>query len=43
MANLGILLQGVTTAAGLGFLWYLISRAERRSIKTGRSPGESER
>ena len=43
MANLGILLQGVTTAAGLGFIWYLISRGERRSIKTGKSPGVSGR
>ncbi len=43
MANLGILLQGVTTVVGLGFIWYLISKGQRRSIKTGRPPNEAEK
>lgn len=43
MTNIGFILQGVTTVAGLGFIWYLVSKGQRRSIKTGRSPNEAER
>jgi len=43
MANSGILLMLLYLVVGLGFIWYLISRGERRSIKTGKSPGVSGR
>jgi hypothetical protein len=39
MVKSGFILQGIITLAGLLFIWYLISRTGRRSIKTGKSPG----
>ena len=43
MTNMGFILQGVTTVAGLSFIWYLVSKGQRRSIKTGRPPNEAEK